>query len=939
MKLQLLIRFALLLAITLVNGFLFAVEVPSETDADPIWAGFREPPATARPYVRWWWNGDKLDHQEILRELDILKAAGIGGVEINSIKFPAKNDPLEIPALDWLSEEWSEMVKTATKGARERGMVADIIVGSGWPFGGRFLPREHQTKILSVGRKRVTGPATITISEQEMFDSVELHLHSKNDQIFQTVQFVRLTPVELDDFEPGVDLTKNFRNGKLTAEIPAGEHIVHYFIVQEGFQAVINGAPGSDGPVLNHFSRESTDYYLNHMSDGMAPTLGKLGEHFRAFFCDSLELEGANWNEDLLLEFERRRGYDLLPWLPYLLAKTGHMGNAVESGDTVKAGPKLEDAVQRVRYDYWITLIELFRERFLEPFTEWCHAQGCQSRVQAYGRSYDPLESSMLVDLPEGETWFRTDIGTKRSDGAFTLNNKFIASGARLAGKRIVSCEEITNTDYVFFAPLEWVKIAGDESNLSGITHSVLHGFNYSPPEAGLPGWVRYGTYFNEHNSWWPYVRRWTDYKARLSWLLQQADPQANIAILHPLADLWKLHGMQRDPFPSKRHPTYAHDLWRALHRNGFNCDYTTENILCRSEMKTGEAIFGPRSYDTIILMEVDTLRADTAASLEKFAASGGKIMIIGRPSSLAPGLKARGEGDQAVSAAMKRIIAQFPKRCRVVSAPTRGVNLTEWFGKASQQCSLVPDVEFEQAHHFLTQTYHKLGDREMFFFVNSSRDQALSVRARFHTGSRTPWVWDLETGSRRVHPWLDTPEELQLELGPAESRVIVFEKAPATKPEPTALPTELGAKQLSGVWQLDLEHVDGSHSSRSLKTLQDLGELDGLSGFAGQANYELEITIPTDAKFRFLDLGKVYEISEVTLDGKSLGVRWYGQHLYTLPTDLSSGKHQLRIAVTTVLGNYCKSLTDNPTAQDWASRHGNRPMGLLGPVRLLNAK
>ena len=59
------------------------------------------------------------------------------------------------------------------------------------------------------------------------------------------VRFVRLTPAKLDRFEPGTDLTERFRDGKLTADIPVGDHIVHYFVVQEGFQAVINGAPQS----------------------------------------------------------------------------------------------------------------------------------------------------------------------------------------------------------------------------------------------------------------------------------------------------------------------------------------------------------------------------------------------------------------------------------------------------------------------------------------------------------------------------------------------------------------------------------------------------------------------------------------------------------------------------------------------------------------------
>ncbi len=926
---------------------------------DPAWAGFREPPTACRPFVRWWWNGNKLAKDEILRELDVLKAAGIGGVEINSIKFPAEKDPLNLPSLEWLGDEWCGMVRTAVDGARERGLTADIIVGSGWPFGGRFLPREHQTKILSVGRRRVAGPATVTLTEQEMVDSVDLTLHSKNDAIFKTVKFARLTPAALDRFEPGTDVTDRLRDGRLTVDVPAGDHILHFFVVQEGFQAVINGAPGSDGPVLNHFSRAATEFYLNHMSDGMKARLGGLGTCFRAVFCDSLELEGANWNEDLLPEFQRRRGYDLLPWLSYMLQKTGHMGDAVEEAVTVKAGPELEDGVQRVRYDYWITLIELFRERFLEPFVAWCRAQGVQSRVQAYGHGYDPLESSMLVDIPECETWLNMHTGTLKSHGAHSINNKFTASGARLAGKRLVSCEEITNTQYVFFTPLEMIKIAGDESNLSGVTHSILHGFNYSPPAAEFPGWVRYGTWFNERNPWWPHARTWFDYKARLSWLLQQAEPQANIAILHPLADLWKRWGMQRDPFPMKWYPQYSHLLWRALHRNGHNCDYTSEAILCRSEMKDGAAVFGPRRYDTLILMLVDTLRADTAAAIERFARCGGRILFIGRAPSVAPGLKARGGQDRAVAETMRRILAEFPDRCRVVPEPPAGGNLVEWFRGVRDGCGLVPDVRLEPAGQFLSQTRHRLGGREVFFFANTGREQAVSVKATFRTGDATPWIWDPETGERRVHPWLGARNELHLRLAPAESRVIVFEPAPSDPPPPEPWPAEEGAVAVGGPCKVDLHHVDGTRRTLELSAPVDLGTVDGLAGFAGRAVYRIALHLPhggpTSASAaptartepgppdrrvaaRFLDLGTVREISEVALDGRPLGCRWYGRHVYALPDGLAPGAHDLEVTVTTVAGNYCKTLAGNETAQKWTAKLPQRPMGLLGPVRLLRA-
>ncbi|MEJ2051540.1 MAG: glycosyl hydrolase, partial [Calditrichota bacterium] len=105
---------------------------------------FQNPPATARPFVRWWWNGSQVTEQEIQRELDVLKKAGIGGVEINPIAMPEDAVDIGAKPLVWLTPEWNHMVKVAAEGARVRGMITDMIVGTGWPFGGRFLPPDEQ---------------------------------------------------------------------------------------------------------------------------------------------------------------------------------------------------------------------------------------------------------------------------------------------------------------------------------------------------------------------------------------------------------------------------------------------------------------------------------------------------------------------------------------------------------------------------------------------------------------------------------------------------------------------------------------------------------------------------------------------------------------------------------------------------------------------------
>lgn len=110
---------------------------------------FANPDARHRPYVRWWWNGARVNEQEILRELDVMHKAGIGGVEINTIQFPDQTaDTVGCAALTWLSDEWIRMVNVAADGCRERGMVCDIIVGSGWPFGAEYLAPEEQVQML-----------------------------------------------------------------------------------------------------------------------------------------------------------------------------------------------------------------------------------------------------------------------------------------------------------------------------------------------------------------------------------------------------------------------------------------------------------------------------------------------------------------------------------------------------------------------------------------------------------------------------------------------------------------------------------------------------------------------------------------------------------------------------------------------------------------------
>ena len=88
---------------------------------------------------------------------------------------------------------------------------------------------------------------------------------------------------------------------------------------------------------------------------------------------------------------------------------------------------------------------------------------------------------------------------------------------------------------------------------------------------------------------------------------------------------------------------------------------------------------------------------------------------------------------------------------------------------------------------------------------------------------------------------------------------------------------------------------------------------------------------------FTFISLGKVHGVSELIVNGITCGIQWYGNRVYRVADKLSKGGNTIKIKVTTTMGNYMKTLKDNPVAQYWTNEGKKnqvlQSMGLLGPV------
>ncbi len=575
-----------------------------------------KPALQAKPGTRWWWLGSAVDKDNLQWNLRQYADHGIGAVEITPLYGVQGNQANNIP---YLSDRWMEMLRYTQQQCKQNGIELDMATGTGWPFGGPWVPLEESAcKVLFVD----------TAFTGKKIEGLPLQVPEKDRKSS------RLQKVMVYGDNSAIDVTESVADGRLTWKAPKGAkndtpwRVIAVYI-RYGVMRVKRAAPGGEGLVIDHFDRRAVANYLRHIEEAFERTHTP---YPHTFFNDSYEVADANWTPTLFEEFQRRRGYRLEDHLPELIG--------ADATGSRTASPVCCDVIATLS-DYRETLGELLLENFTEQWTAWAHRHGAITRNQAHGSPANLIDCYAAVDIPEIEGFGLSDFGIKglRTDPGKTRKNdsdysmlKYAPSAAHVCGKPYTSSETFTWLTEHFRTSLSQLKPDLDLMFCAGVNRMFFHGTCYSPKDDPWPGWKFYASIdMSPTNSIWRDAPYFMQYVERCQSFLQWGQPDNDFLVLLPVRDMWKknprkllmqftIHGM------SSLAPEFIKTILD-IDRAGFDCDYISERLLMGVTFKDGMLLTAAGTrYRGLIIPGSGTMPQAVKAHIDQLKAQGARI-------------------------------------------------------------------------------------------------------------------------------------------------------------------------------------------------------------------------------------------------------------------------------------------------------------------------
>ncbi len=636
---------------------LLACLITFSAAADSLESSFAHPPDAARPWVYWYFMDGNLSREGITADLEAMREAGIGGAIFLEVDLGRPRGPVK-----FMSPEWRQLFAHAVHEAERLGIEIVLGSGPGWcGTGGPWVKPEQSMQHLVASETNVVGPAKFdgvlarpqprtpffgegTLTPElkkewrEFYRDVAVLAFSKpqgNRRVAEVdekalyhrapyssspgvksslpmpAEFPKWPAAECVPQTGVVELTSRMTpDGRLTWDVPPGEWTIMRF-VRTATGQITRPAPAPGlGFETDKFDPAAIDAHFEQFVGTLLKEIGprKNGQGgLTTLHFDSWEMSSQNWSEKFRAEFQRRRGYDPLPFLP------AYTGRIVDNAETT----------ERFLWDLRQTAQELVIENHVTRLRSHAHENGLQFSIEPYDMNPTAdLSLGAVADVPMCEFWW---LGFNSTFSVIEA-----ASIAHTGGRKIVAAESFTsNPGEDWKAYPENMKSLGDWAFGAGVNRITFHRYQHQPVLDRWPGMQMgpYGVHWERTQTWWPMVSAYHTYLARCQVMLREGESVADILFL---AGEGAPHVFRAPPSATVGNPP---------DRREYNFDgCAPDTLLAKAKVADGKIIFpGGTSYRLLVLPEMETMTPALLRKVKELVQAG--AAVVGGPPKKSPSL------------------------------------------------------------------------------------------------------------------------------------------------------------------------------------------------------------------------------------------------------------------------------------------------------------
>lgn len=560
---------------------------------DKLFEGFKNPAAEYRMAPFWSWNGD-MDGKETVRQMVDMKEHGFGG---------AFAHPRQGMITPYLQDSFFEAWKETLKGAKENDMKLYIYDEFTWSSGFAGGIMYHMDKSIrgTILKYRIIDP------EKPEFGG-ELVYAAEFDEENDNRLGRDLTAVPREEW-------KNVTKMKVI--------IFYLWVFDNGFTTY----PDVTNP-------RTTELFLQTTYDEYADRFGSdFGDAVPAVFSDEANVisDGRNtipFGKHIQEKFRQMHGYDILPNAPAVFRNF--------------TGKTFSKPCEKIRYDFYTTIHELWIDNFVKPIASWCDEHNIAWTGHDIEHQWPQSHCGRMLPSEQTTYEFRQWPGldlllcedlrdTPTNHEIFQMYE--IRSAANQFGKKRTLCEAYGAGGY--HSTVEDYKRLGDFLLVGGINLLVPHLMLYSYTGLRKRDCPQS---FDYRQPWWDEFTEIADYLGRGSYILSQGKMNQRILLMNPSTSSYTIPGEEQKgsvdhltEIDGIKNPDMTDFLtvMNILADNQWDFDIGDEYSMSRHGKVCGKKLgFGLQKYDVVIVSaNMTNMKKETVSLLEEFALSGGTLL------------------------------------------------------------------------------------------------------------------------------------------------------------------------------------------------------------------------------------------------------------------------------------------------------------------------